>query len=118
MEELVNIIDEALSAKSRDDWGEIFDEAGLIWGPVLALHEVVADPQAQALGMFPTLQSPDVGEYATVANPMKFKTAEVAPTRSHPNLGEHTSSYLRDLGLSIEEIDELKAQGVVGSAEI
>lgn len=118
MEALVNIIDEALSEKSRDEWGEIFDEAGLIWGPVLALHEVVADPQAQALGLFPTLHSPDVGEYATVANPMKFKTAEVGPTLPHPKVGEHTRSVLRDLGLSAAEIDVLTTHGVVGNTEI
>ena len=41
MQALVAGVDEALAAKGRDEWGEIFDREGLIWGPVLALHEVV-----------------------------------------------------------------------------
>ena len=118
MEALVNIIDEALAAKSRDEWGEIFDEAGLIWGPVLALHEVVADPQAEALGMFPLLNSPEIGDYATVANPMKFKTANVGPERPHPKLGEQTNAVLTDMGLSAHEIDELATTGIIGIGEI
>lgn len=118
MEALVNIIDEALAAKSRDEWGEIFDEAGLIWGPVLALHEVVADPQAEALGMFPLLNSPEIGDYATVANPMKFKTANVGPERPHPKLGEQTKAVLTDMGLSAHEIDELATTGIIGIGEI
>lgn len=112
MPAVVATIDAALATKSRDEWGEIFDEAGLIWGPVLALHEVVVDPQAEALGMFPTITSPDIGDYTTVANPMKFKTADVGPQGPHPKLGEHTRSVLSAAGLSALEIDQLVADGV------
>ena len=89
MPPLVAMVDEALATRSRDEWGAIFDEAGIIWGPVLGLDEVVADPQAEALDLFPTLVSPDIGEYRTVANPLKFKTADVGPQGPHPKLGEH-----------------------------
>lgn len=60
MPALVDIVDQALAARSRDEWGPIFDNANLIWGPVLALHEVVVDPQAIALGLFPTITSPEL----------------------------------------------------------
>ena len=53
MAELVDGVDKALSIKSRDEWGAIFDANGLIWGPVLALHEVAMDPHADAIGLFP-----------------------------------------------------------------
>ena len=59
MVELVELIDAALSVRSRDEWGPIFDEHGLIWGPVLGLHEVVADPQAEAMGLFPMITHPE-----------------------------------------------------------
>lgn len=114
MPDLVAVIDEALSARSRDEWGEIFDEAGLIWGPVLALHEVVADPQAEALGMFPTLESPEIGEYVTVANPLKFKTADVGPQGPHPKLGEHTTEILEGLGISADTRARLRSDGIIG----
>ncbi len=114
MPDLVAVIDAALAKRARDEWGPLFDEAGLIWGPVLALHEVVVDPQAQALGMFPTIVSPEIGEYTTVANPMKIRTADVGPQGPHPKIGEHTRSTLVDSGLSPDEIDDLLLAGVIG----
>ncbi|MFT4596113.1 MAG: crotonobetainyl-CoA:carnitine CoA-transferase CaiB-like acyl-CoA transferase [Paracrocinitomix sp.] len=114
MPALVDIVDQALAARSRDEWGPIFDEADLIWGPVLALHEVVVDPQAIALGMFPTITSPEIGDYSTVANPMKFRTADVGPQGPHPKIGEHTRSVLGEAGLSGDEIDSLIGSGIVG----
>jgi len=114
MPELVTIIDQALSKRTRDEWGVIFDEAGMIWGPVLGLHEVVADPQAAALGLFPTITSPEIGDYATVANPLKFKTADVGPRGPHPKVGEHSRQVLAGLGLSADEIDGYIALGVLG----
>lgn len=114
MPALVDMVDEALSARGRDEWGPIFDEAGLIWGPVLALHEVVVDPQALALGMFPTITSPDIGEYTTVANPLKFRTADVGPQGPHPKIGEHTRTILTEAGLSADEIDKLIGDDVIG----
>ncbi len=77
MVELVELIDEALSVKTRDEWGPIFDEHGLIWGPVLGLHEVVADPQAEAMGLFPTITHPESGDYRTRA------VADPPPRRRH-----------------------------------
>lgn len=118
MPALVDIIDEALSVRSRDEWGPVFDEAGLIWGPVLALHEVVVDPQALALGMFPTITSPDIGDYTTVANPLKFRTADVGPQGPHPKIGEHTRAILTDAGLSADEIDKLIGDDVIGELDI
>ena len=110
---LVAAIDEALSVKSRDEWGQLFDQEGLIWGPVLGIHEVVADPQAEALNLFPTLESPEIGEYPTVANPLKFKTADVGPLGPHPAVGEHTAEVLEGVGMSEEDVWRLVADGVV-----
>ena len=113
MEEIVAGIDEALAARSRDEWGAIFDEVGIIWGPVLGLHEVVADPQAEALGMFPPLEHPAIGSYRTVSSPLRFHTAEVGPSVPAPSLGEHTRAVLLDAGFSPPEIDELLESEVV-----
>ena len=114
MAELVALIDEALSARGRDEWGAIFDEAGIIWGPVLGLHEVVADPQALETGTFPSLESPAIGRYPTVANPLRFRTAPVGPRSPAPALGAHTVEVLARCGLSDAEIDELRDAGIVG----
>ena len=113
MAELVGGIDEALSVRTRDEWGPLFDAANLIWGPALGLHEVVVDAQAEALGLFPTLTHPERGDYRTVAAPLRFATADVHPRGPSPALGAHTRSILGAAGLGEAEIDDLVARGVV-----
>jgi crotonobetainyl-CoA:carnitine CoA-transferase CaiB-like acyl-CoA transferase len=107
MPELVEGIDAALSQKGRDEWGKIFDENGIIWGPVLGLHEVVEDPQALAIGLFPELESDQIGTYRTVSSPIRFESAEVRPRGPAPRVGEHSREILLEAGLSVEEVDGL-----------
>ena len=114
MPEIVAAIDEALSHKSRDEWGEIFDSEGIIWGPVLGLHEVATDAQAEALDTFPQLNSEEIGSYRTVAAPMRFGEADVTPRGPAPKLGQHTRQVLIDSGFTGEEVDSLVADGAVG----
>ncbi|MBV1905077.1 MAG: CoA transferase [Pseudomonadales bacterium] len=114
---LVKRIDAVMATKTRDEWGKIFDEAGLIWGPVLALDEVPLDPQAQAIGMFPELVHPELGTYNTVRIPMRFHTADVKPSRTAPTLGEHTKEILTKIGINDSEIRRLISEEVVKSAD-
>ena len=116
MPEIVAAIDDALSHRSRDQWGEIFDSNGIIWGPVLGLHEVASDPQAEALSLFPVLDSEEIGTYRTVAAPMRFVEAEVGPKFPAPKLGEHTRQILADAGHNEGEIDALVKNGAVGDS--
>ena len=114
MAALVDGIDAALAAKGRDEWGVLFDAQGMIWGPVLALHEVAADPHAHAIGLFPEIQHTQLGAYRTVNAPMRFHTAEVKPRSPAPALGEHSREVLRGLGITATEIDHLIEQKVIG----
>ena len=114
MGELIKIFDHALASKSRDEWGKIFDDAGLIWGPVMGLHEVPQDPHAQQLGMFPTITHPTLGEYTTVNIPMRFANADVRPRGPSPAVGEHTSKVLLDNGFSQEEINSMFKANTIG----
>jgi crotonobetainyl-CoA:carnitine CoA-transferase CaiB-like acyl-CoA transferase len=113
MAELVDGIDAALAAKGRDEWGVIFDEAKLIWGPVLGLDEVPGDPQAQAMDLFPELEHGEVGRYRTVRVPMHFKTADVRPRGHSPHLGQHTREVLQGAGLTADEVEALHDAGIV-----
>jgi len=113
MHELVPLIDEVLSTRSRDEWGEIFDAAGLIWGPVLGLHEVPADPQAAAINLFPELHHEQLGPYRTVNIPMRFKDADVGPRSRSPQKGEHTAQVLREFEIGDDELARLQSRKVI-----
>ena len=114
MAELIDLIDETLAKKSRNEWGEIFDKAGLIWGPVMGLHEVPQDPHAIELGMFPKLEHADAGPYSTVNAPMRFATADVGPRGPSPRIGEHTDQVLTDFGFSQAEIESMLDANTIG----
>ena len=101
MPALVDIVDQALAARSRDEWGPIFDEADLDLGAGAGPARGRCRPAGDCTGtMFPTITSPEIGDYSTVANPMKFRTADVGPQGPHPKIGEHTRSVLGEAGLS------------------
>jgi crotonobetainyl-CoA:carnitine CoA-transferase CaiB-like acyl-CoA transferase len=114
MAQLVTAIDEILATRSRDEWGEIFDSAGLIWGPVLTLDEVSTDSQAEAIDMFPEIEHPERGSYRSVRIPMRFQDADVRPRGPAPEIGEHTRELLLESGLSDTEISALVAAGAIG----
>jgi crotonobetainyl-CoA:carnitine CoA-transferase CaiB-like acyl-CoA transferase len=114
MPELVRGIDEALAHRTRDEWGEIFDAEGMIWGPVLGLHEVASDAQAEAIGLFPEIESEQIGTYRSVGVPMRFATADVGPQGPAPAVGQHTRQILLDAGFDAAEIDALVERGSIG----
>ncbi len=116
MAALVDLIDEVLVTRTRDQWGEIFDRAGLIWGPVLTLDEVARELQADAIGMFPEVVHPERGAYRSVRAPMRFRDADVGPRGPAPVVGQHSEAVLRDAGFDDEALRTLLEQGVIGVA--
>jgi len=114
MEELVSGIDVALESKSRDEWGEIFDREGIIWGPVLTLDEAAVDQQAHAINLFPEIEDEKLGTYRSVSIPMRFHNADVGPQGSAPDVGEHTGKILEELGYAGADVDRLVEAGVIG----
>ncbi|MBT5204983.1 MAG: CoA transferase [Gammaproteobacteria bacterium] len=113
MPELTDGVDQALARRNRDEWGPIFDDAGLIWGPVLGLHEVPSDPQAKAINLFPTMHNEEFGEYKTVGIPIRFGQADVRPRHSAPRLGQNSTAILQELGMDKATIQALIQKGVV-----
>jgi crotonobetainyl-CoA:carnitine CoA-transferase CaiB-like acyl-CoA transferase len=111
--ELIAMLDEIFAARSRDEWGAIFDaEEELWWAPVQDLEEVLADPQVAAAGGL--VEVPD-GEGTTLlpATPVDFAGTPSAPRSAWPGHGEHTDAVLAELGRSEAAIASLRERGVV-----
>ncbi len=99
MPELIDIIDARFATKTMPEWGQILDDAGLIWGPAASLTELASDPQAAAVGMFPEIEHPESGTFRTVATPIHIADAAIAPRGPAPTIGQHTDDILTELGL-------------------
>jgi crotonobetainyl-CoA:carnitine CoA-transferase CaiB-like acyl-CoA transferase len=113
MPELIDLIDAALATKTLAQWGEIFDGAGLIWGPASTMAELAADPQAAAIGLFPEIEHAG-GSFRTVASPINIRGADIAPRGLAPEIGQHTVEVLEAAGYTTVEIDALAASGSIG----
>ena len=97
-------------------WAERLDAAGLIWGPGVELPEVLEDPQLREVGAFETVHHPDpaVGDFETLATPFTIEGADIAVRGPAPEVGQHTQQVLEELGVDVEEMADLAAEGVFG----
>ena len=88
--------------RTFDEWVERFDAHDVWWAPVNTLRDVLADPQANAAGMFVEMAGIDGEQYKSVSTPVRFEPASdhVAAPGRVPTLGEHTAEVLAELGLS------------------
>jgi crotonobetainyl-CoA:carnitine CoA-transferase CaiB-like acyl-CoA transferase len=110
-EQVVAILDEALSKKDLSDWEVIFREEGVIWGPIPTMDRVAADPQMKAGGVFTQVDHPELGTIGTVNNPLNVEGITKERPRMAPAVGEHTREVLKSLGYEGSDIDDLINRG-------
>lgn len=111
--ELTPLVAEMMRSHSSDWWLENLGLHGVPCGPINTLDKVFADPQVKHRQMQVDLPHPDCGSVPGVASPVKFSHTPIEYNAAPPTLGQHTDKVLAGLGLSEQEIAQLKAQKVV-----
>lgn len=111
--ELIDIFDEVFLTKDRDEWMEIFIDAGLMFAPVQTLSHVVDDPQALANDYIVQFNHPQFGDVLIPGYPASFGKNSAGTHRAAPDLGEHTEQVMKEIGLTQTQIDELIKAGVL-----
>ncbi len=110
---LVEIVRGLMRQRSKRDWMEILEAAGVPCGPINDYSEVFRDPQVLHRGLRVELPHPQ-GALPTVASPMRFSATPVAYDTPPPLLGQHTDAVLGEwLALPPEELQRLRAEGIV-----
>jgi len=112
-EEVDGAIGEWTSTQTVEGVLEILEEAVVPAGPILSVREMMTDPQFVARGLF---EEVDAG-----GKPLKIPA--IVPKLSNtpgrtdwagPALGAHNEEIFTDrLGLSVDEIDQLRTDGVI-----
>jgi crotonobetainyl-CoA:carnitine CoA-transferase CaiB-like acyl-CoA transferase len=109
--ELVTIFDHVFLARDFSGWREKLDAAGLVFGFVATLDDVVADQQARDNGYI----LPIAGVAAeTVDSPIYVDGLEKCPPRRAPDIGEGGEAVLREAGFGEAEIAQMQAAGLLG----
>jgi len=112
--ELIPLLRQATVFKTTAEWLAALEQAGVPCGPINDLQQVFADPQVQARGLRVELPHPLGGTVPQVASPIRLSATPVQYRNAPPLLGEHTEQVLQQwLGLSLEQIDELRRAGVL-----
>ncbi|MBP0594971.1 CoA transferase [Paraburkholderia sp. LEh10] len=93
---------------------ERMTQAGIPCGEVLGLHEALTSKRAADAGLLTTYAHPEAGTTHVLAPPYRFDGARLPVRNTPPQLGEGTNDVLQSmLGLSVERLSQLKAEGVV-----
>ena len=114
MEALFDQLDGAVAELSTADILARFEAEDVPCGPVLALDEVVDDPQVKLNGTFVEDTHPQLGRYRQPRPPVQFSATPAELRRPTPALGEHSEEVLAGLGLAASEIADLRGNGIVG----
>ena len=113
---LYEILPDVTRRKTAADWVEGLNARGVPAGPVNDLGQVFSDPQVLHRGMKQAMAYPEAagGEVTLIGNPVKFSETPVDYRHAPPKLGEQSDGILEELlGLDPQEIETLRAEGVI-----
>ena len=106
-------VSEVTRHKPSAHWVGLFDAAGIPAGPINTIDKVFDDPQVQHLGIAAPVHTPLFGDTRMVASPLNVSGAARSIRSPTPEPGAHTDEVLGALGYSPEEIERLRAAGVI-----
>ena len=113
-DELKRLLDVIFAKRTKKEWGELLDAAGVPNGPINDIAQVFAEPQVQARGVRIEVEHPVAGRLPMVASPMRFSATPIEHRTPPPRLGEHTDAVLKEiLGKSDAEIARLRGGGAL-----
>jgi crotonobetainyl-CoA:carnitine CoA-transferase CaiB-like acyl-CoA transferase len=110
---LVEAMNAVLGTKTRAEWFEILDAAGVPAGPVNDMGEALSHPQVLARKMVVEVEHPVNGRYKALGCPIHLSKTPATVDHPAPLLGEHTRLILREAGYSDADIDSMVEAGTV-----
>ena len=82
--------------------------------PVRNVAEVMSDPHMHGRGMLEWVDHPELGRVVLPNSPLRLHGTDNVASTPSPNIGEHnTEIYSGWLGLSADELTDLRAAGII-----
>ena len=106
-------IEKQLVRKTTAEWTEILNRAGIPSGPIYRMDQVFADPQVKHLGVAVEVESPKLGKYKIINQPVKLSRTPAKLVTATPERGAHTDEVLREAGFDDAAIADLRKQGII-----
>ena len=113
-DELLAQIRPIVETKTSDAWNKLISEADILNAKVQTHLDLFDDPQVRAVDALRWVENDTLGRVPMASVPGQPIPATDDPLTHSPHLGEHNEEVLTELGYSSEDIDALKAKGVIG----
>ena len=114
-EVLRSIVEDALKAKSANEWERLFNDAGVPAGPILNVPDIMQHAHIEHRKLIKRFQNvPGVGRDVSVTR-LGFRLSRQQPDvdRPPPLLGQDTDDVLQGAGYSPTQIEEFRRTGVI-----
>jgi len=108
-------LESVLKTRPAREWAKELNQIGVPSGAVLSVEEVLKMPQIATRGLLETFTDvPGVGRgISVISSGVKLDGAAPHVATPPPQLGQDTDAVLSDLGLSPDQITELRDEGVI-----
>jgi crotonobetainyl-CoA:carnitine CoA-transferase CaiB-like acyl-CoA transferase len=110
---LVDILDPLFASQPLAHWKEVLNNGRVIFGVVQIAREIINDPQLSANGIVVPLEVAGRPASRTVSSPIQILGADKVKPTVAPQLGEHGTEILKELGFDDAEITRLHDAGTV-----
>lgn len=110
---LIQLFQDLLKSRTSEEWLEIFHAEGVNATRMAVIEELVDSEQVSANQMAVPPQDDRINMPLVIDHPVGVTgLAKVGPKKA-PDLGEHSGEILEELGYSPEDIERLRADGVI-----
>ena len=110
--ECIDELDAIFATRTLAEWREALADAEGVWAAMETPGELLVDPQALANGYVREVVSEGGTTFRMIPSPLQFDETPPDITRA-PGHGEHTDEVLYELGLTEDELIELKIEGAI-----
>lgn len=113
VEALDAVIAEWMGGRTRPEVLAVMEREEVAVGPIYDVASVYADPHFQERGSFVEVEDPELGPMHMVDVVPRLSATPGRVRTTGPKLGQHSDEVLAELGVDAEELDRLRAEGVV-----
>ncbi len=108
-EQMAGRLEAIFAERPRDEWLEQLAGLEACVGPVNTLGEAFADPQIAHRGLIADIVGRPVGP----ASPFVMDGERIQRLAPAPGFGEHTAGILAEVGITEQELPDLRSRGVI-----
>ncbi len=112
-DELEVILQAVLGDRTRAQWVQTLEAAGVPAAPIHSVKDAVEWEQTRARGVVTAVDHPVAGPSRFVGLPIQASDMDPFRNTPAPTLGQQTDEVLAELGFSAAEVADLRSRGVI-----